>query len=157
MENRYCVIMGGGVGSRFWPFSRNYRPKQFLDFFGTGRTLLQMSFDRFAKIVPKENIFVVTNEMYAELVKEQLPEMTDDRILLEPQRRNTAPCIAWAAYHIQAINPKANIIVAPSDHLILKEDEFCRCINQGLAFVDKYPALLTFCLLYTSPSPRDCS
>ena len=143
MENRYCVIMGGGVGSRFWPFSRNYRPKQFLDFFGTGRTLLQMSFDRFAKIVPKENIFVVTNEMYAELVKEQLPEMTDDRILLEPQRRNTAPCIAWAAYHIQAINPKANIIVAPSDHLILKEDEFCRCINQGLAFVDKYPALLT--------------
>ena len=126
MENRYCVIMGGGVGSRFWPFSRNNRPKQFLDFFGIGRSLLQMSFDRFAKIIPKDHIFIVTNEIYVDLIKEQLPDLPAENILLEPARRNTAPCIAWASYHIRAINPKANIVVAPSDHLILKEDEFAR-------------------------------
>ena len=143
MENRYCVIMGGGVGSRFWPFSRNNRPKQFLDFFGIGRSLLQMSFDRFAKIIPKDHIFIVTNEIYVDLIKEQLPDLPAENILLEPARRNTAPCIAWASYHIRAINPKANIVVAPSDHLILKEDEFARCVNQGLEFVAKYPALLT--------------
>ena len=143
MENRYCVIMGGGIGSRFWPFSRNNRPKQFLDFFGIGRSLLQMSYDRFIKIIPKDHIFIVTNEIYVDLVKEQLPDIAEENILLEPTRRNTAPCIAWASYHIQALNPNANIVVAPSDHLILKEDEFAQCINRGLDFVSKYPALLT--------------
>ena len=143
MENRYCVIMGGGIGSRFWPFSRATRPKQFLDFFGTGRSLLQMSYDRFVKVIPKDHIFIVKNESYADLVKEQLPELSDKQILLEPQRRNTAPCVAWAAYHIQALNPKANIVVAPSDHVILKEEEFGRCLLKGLQFVEKYPALLT--------------
>ena len=109
MENRYCVIMGGGIGSRFWPFSRNNRPKQFLDFFGIGRSLLQMSYDRFIKIIPKDHIFIVTNEIYVDLVKEQLPDIAEENILLEPTRRNTAPCIAWASYHIQALNPNANI------------------------------------------------
>ena len=91
MENRYCVIMGGGIGSRFWPFSRNNRPKQFLDFFGIGRSLLQMSYDRFIKIIPKDHIFIVTNEIYVDLVKEQLPDIAEENILLEPTRRNTAP------------------------------------------------------------------
>ncbi len=143
MENRYCVIMGGGIGSRFWPFSRNNHPKQFLDFFGTGRSLLQMSYDRCAKIIPRDHIFIVTNVLYKDLVREQLPEVAQENILLEPTRRNTAPCIAWAAYHIQALNPNANIVVAPSDHLILREDEFAQCVNRGLDFAAKYPALLT--------------
>ena len=102
MKDNYCVIMGGGIGSRFWPFSRESYPKQFLDFFGTGRSLLQMTFDRFSKIIPIENIYIVTNEQYASLVKEQLPELGKSQILLEPARRNTAPCIAYAAYHIKA-------------------------------------------------------
>ena len=97
--------MGGGIGSRFWPFSRKDLPKQFLDFFGTGRSLLQQTFDRFKKVVPPNQILIVTNAMYAELVKEQLPEISDEQILLEPCRRNTAPCIAWASYHIRALDP----------------------------------------------------
>lgn len=142
-KNNFCVIMGGGIGSRFWPFSRKDLPKQFLDFFGTGRSLLQQTFDRFNKIIPTENILIVTNDIYANLVKEQLPELTDSQILLEPTRRNTAPCIAWAAYHIRALNPEANIVVAPSDHLILKEEEFLTAIEKGLAFVDRDDKLLT--------------
>ena len=123
-SNNYCVIMAGGIGSRFWPYSRKNKPKQFLEFFGTGHTLLQLTYDRYSKIVPPENIFIATNVQYEDLVKEQLPEVATDRILLEPTRRNTAPCIAWASYHIQQMNPDANIIVAPADHLILKEGEF---------------------------------
>lgn len=143
MGNNYCVIMGGGIGSRFWPFSRTHLPKQFLDFFGTGRSLLQMTYDRFAKILPKENIIIVTNENYAALIKEQLPELNDDQILFEPQRRNTAPCIAWASYHIRSKNPNANIVVAPSDHLILNEEEFVNTIQNGLNFVKDKKNLLT--------------
>ena len=142
MDN-YCVIMGGGIGSRFWPFSRKTLPKQFLDFFGTGRSLLQQTFDRFQKVIPTENILIVTNAMYADLVKEQLPELDEKQILLEPARRNTAPCIAWAAYHIRALNPNANIVVAPSDHLILKEEEFRAAIIKGLEFVSHSEKLLT--------------
>ncbi len=143
MKDNYCVIMGGGIGSRFWPFSRESYPKQFLDFFGTGRSLLQMTFDRFKKIIPIENIFIVTNEVYAELIKEQLPEMNDAQILMEPTRRNTAPCIAFASYHIQSINPNANIVVAPSDHLILKEDVFLQNVSTALDFVKKNKSLVT--------------
>ena len=143
MKDNYCVIMGGGIGSRFWPFSRESYPKQFLDFFGTGRSLLQMTFDRFSKIIPVENIFIVTNEAYADLIKEQLPELKEDQILLEPARRNTAPCIAYAAYHIRACNPNANIVVAPSDHLILKEDIFLKDVQKGLDFVKNNNALVT--------------
>jgi mannose-1-phosphate guanylyltransferase len=135
--------MGGGIGSRFWPFSRTHLPKQFLDFFGTGRSLLQMTYDRFSKILPKENILIVTNESYAGLIKEQLPDISDAQILLEPQRRNTAPCIAWASYHIRGLNPNANIVVAPSDHLIMKEEDFENTIREGLDFVRKNNALLT--------------
>ncbi|MDR1937109.1 MAG: mannose-1-phosphate guanylyltransferase [Tannerellaceae bacterium] len=143
MKDNYCVIMGGGIGSRFWPFSRVSYPKQFLDFFGSGRSLLQMTFDRFAKIIPEENIYVVTNELYFSLVKEQLPDIQDNQVLLEPSRRNTAPCIAYAAYHIKACNPNANIVVAPSDHLILKEDVFLRDVQKGLEFVKENRALVT--------------
>ncbi len=135
--------MGGGIGSRFWPFSRKTLPKQFLDFFGTGRSLLQQTFDRFNKIIPAENIFIVTNAIYADLVSEQLPELKREQILLEPARRNTAPCIAWASYHIQALNPNANIVVAPSDHLILKETEFLEAVSNGLDFAAKSDILLT--------------
>lgn len=143
MKNDYCVIMGGGIGSRFWPFSREKNPKQFLDFFGTGRSLLQQTYDRFAKIIPPENIYIVTNALYAGLMREQLPQLTDRQILLEPCRRNTAPCIAYAAYHIQARNPNANIVVTPSDHLILKEDVFLSDVRRGLDFVKNNNTLLT--------------
>lgn len=145
MTNRdnYCVIMAGGIGSRFWPYSRKDKPKQFLDFFGMGRTLLQQTFDRYSKIVPEENIFVATNSQYEELVKEQLPQLNQNQILPEPARRNTAPCVAWASAHIQKMNPNANIIVAPADHLILKEDEFIEAITKGLEFVNESPQLLT--------------
>ena len=142
-NNNYCVIMAGGIGSRFWPYSRKNKPKQFLDFFGTGQTLLQLTFDRYSKIVPSGNIFIATNSQYVDLVKEQLPQLEDRQILPEPARRNTAPCIAWASAHIQKMNPNANVIVAPADHLILKENEFIKAITQGLEFVAQSPQLLT--------------
>ena len=141
--DNYCVIMGGGVGSRFWPYSRESRPKQFLDIFATGRTLLQMTYDRFSKVVPKENFVVVTNAIYRDLVLEQLPELTPGQILLEPMRRNTAPCIGWATYHIQAKNPNANIVVTPADHLILQEDVFDEAIRRSLDYVHNHPKLVT--------------
>lgn len=143
MNNNFCIIMAGGIGSRFWPLSRVAKPKQFLDILGTGRTFLQQTFDRFSKIVPVENFLVVTNFKYKKLVQEQIPELKDEQILLEPLRRNTAPCVAYAAYKIQTKNPDANLIVAPSDHLILKEEEFIRQINNGLDFVKENNALLT--------------
>jgi mannose-1-phosphate guanylyltransferase len=143
MKDTFCVIMSGGIGSRFWPLSRESMPKQFLDFFGTGRSLLQMTVDRFARLIPVENIYIVTNKRYASLVKEQFPEFSDDQILLEPARRNTAPCIAYAAYRIRAVNPRASIVVAPSDHLILKVDEFLSSISKGIDFVKDRDALVT--------------
>lgn len=135
--------MAGGVGSRFWPFSRNNRPKQFLDFFGTGRSLLQLTFDRFRHLMPAENILIVSNVIYKDLILEQLPELKPNQVLLEPNRRNTAPCIAYAVNRINAITDKANIIVAPSDHLILKELDFLETIKVGLDFVEKNNSLLT--------------
>ena len=143
--------MCGGVGSRFWPYSRADRPKQFIDFFGTGRTLLQMSYDRILPVVPRENVIVVTNERYAPLVKEQLPELDPSNILLEPARRNTAPCIAWAAYHIIARDPEASMIVTPSDHLITNENVFEQCVVTGFDFVERNDALLTFGINPTRP------
>lgn len=135
--------MAGGVGSRFWPLSKQKKPKQFLDILGTGRTLLQMTFDRFNQICPTENIYIVTSSDYNEIVKEQLPELNQSQILLEPVRRNTAPCIAYANYKILNHNPEANIVTAPSDHLILKVDEFIKVIEEGLEFVSNKDALLT--------------
>lgn len=143
MEQNYCIIMAGGVGSRFWPFSRNDRPKQFLDFFGTGRSLLQMTYDRLRKLVPAQNILIVSNVIYKDLILEQLPEIKPDQVLLEPNRRNTAPCIAYAVNRIKAITPKANIIVAPSDHLIMKENDFLETIKVGFDFVEKNDCMLT--------------
>ena len=151
MENNYCVIMGGGIGTRFWPFSRETRPKQFLDFFGIGRSLLQMTFDRFSKIVPVDNIYIVTNQHYVDLVREQLPLLSEKQILLEPARRNTAPCIAYAAYHIKACNPEANIVVTPSDHLIMEETVFIEDIRKGLEFVKNNNALVTLGIVPSRP------
>lgn len=143
--------MCGGIGSRFWPYSRESRPKQFLDFLGTGRSLLQMSFDRISSLVPPENVLVVTNAQYKPLISEQLPELPDDNILLEPARRNTAPCIAWAAYHIAARDPEASIIVCPSDHLITRDEVFRDAILKGFEFVETHDALLTLGITPTRP------
>lgn len=135
--------MAGGIGSRFWPMSRNAFPKQFLDILGTGQTLLQQTYSRFLKICPNENIFIVTNESYVDLVKKQLPKLPSSNILGEPLRRNTAPCVAFAAFKIAAKNPDANMVVAPSDHIILKETAFNEAITKGLAFTAANDALLT--------------
>ncbi len=143
--------MCGGVGSRFWPFSRNDRPKQFLDFFGTGRSLLQMTVDRILPLIPAENIILVTNSAYADIIREQLPEIKDSNILLEPARRNTAPCICWAAHHIVALDPEATMVTLPSDHLILKEETFREVLKEGLEFVESGNRLLTIGLKPTSP------
>lgn len=155
-ENNYCVIMAGGVGSRFWPFSRNKKPKQFLDFFGTGRSLLQMTIDRFRPIVPIENILIVTNVLYRDLVLEQIPDLKAEQVLCEPARRNTAPCIAYAAARIKAMEAKgerrkARIVVAPSDHLILQEETFRQTIQQGFDFIENNDALLTLGMKPTRP------
>lgn len=135
--------MAGGIGSRFWPLSKNSKPKQFLDILGIGKTLLQQTFERFEKICPYENIYIVTNEIYKDLVVEQLPKIAKNQILLEPSRRNTAPCIAYANYKIQKKNPDAKIVVAPSDHLILKEKKFAKTIKEAFNFVEKNKVLLT--------------
>ena len=151
MKNNYCIIMAGGVGSRFWPFSRNDKPKQFLDFFGTGRTLLQMTYDRILPLIPKENIYIVSNQKYRDMILEQLPDIKPEQVLLEPLRRNTAPCIAYAVYKIHQENKKANVLVVPSDHLITNEEEFKRIITEGLRFTAYNDALLTLAMKPTRP------
>lgn len=135
--------MAGGIGSRFWPFSRNNHPKQFHDILGTGRTMIQQTVDRFEGICPKENVYIVTNRIYAQKVKEQLPFLKDAQILLEPIARNTAPCVAYAAYKILVDNPDANIIVAPSDHVILKEEAFKDYIRTALSETSKKDIIVT--------------
>lgn len=153
-NNIYCVIMAGGIGSRFWPLSRKKLPKQFLDFYGTGSSLLQQTYERYKKIVDKENIYIVTNIEYTDLVKKQLADIQPKQILSEPTRRNTAPCMAWATYHIHAKNPEASIIFTPADHLIVKEDEFVSDINKGLQFVDTYERLLCIGIRPHRPETR---
>ena len=167
-KNNYCVIMAGGVGSRFWPFSRENKPKQFLDFFGTGRSLLQMTVDRFRPIVPIENMFIVTNVAYKQMIMEQIPDLAEAQILCEPARRNTAPCIAYATAHIRALCLKragmtaanqdwnhpemqANIVVAASDHLILEEDKFRETICKAFEFVAQNDAIATLGMHPTRP------
>ncbi len=135
--------MAGGIGSRFWPISRDKHPKQFLDILSTGKSLLRQTFERFASICPKENIYVVTNESYVDLVKQQLPELTDHQVLGEPMRRNTAPCIAYASYKIAQINPDANMVVAPSDHVITNEKAFHEAIAHAFDFTEKEDSLVT--------------
>ena len=149
--NNYVAIMAGGIGSRFWPASRTAKPKQFLDILGAGKSLLQLTFERFLKLCPVEHIFVVTNVDYHELVKAQLPQLSDQQILLEPSRNNTAPCIAYTAFKLQALNPDANLVVAPSDHIILDEANFIRTLQQGLDFTAQSDALLTLGIRPTRP------
>lgn len=141
--NAYCVIMAGGIGSRFWPLSRTDMPKQFLDILGTGRTLIQQTVGRFKEICPVENIYIVSSSEYGEIIREQVPEIQANQILLEPLRKNTAPCIAYANHVIYRRNPDASIIVAPSDHMIMDERDFNRVINKALDFVRGRDALLT--------------
>lgn len=160
--------MAGGVGSRFWPFSREEKPKQFLDFFGTGRSLLQMTVDRFRPLIPIENMFIVTNVAYKQMILEQVPDLSEGQILCEPARRNTAPCIAYATAHIRAICLKragltaqtqdwsrpemqANIVVAASDHLILEEDKFRQTISKAFDFVSQNKAICTLGMQPTRP------
>jgi mannose-1-phosphate guanylyltransferase len=167
-QNNYCVIMAGGIGSRFWPYSRQDKPKQFLDFFGTGRSLLQMTVDRFRPLVPIENMFIVTNIAYKQIILEQIPDMKEQQVLCEPARRNTAPCIAYATAHIRAIclkraglnaynqdwerdELKANIVVAASDHLILEEEKFRQTIQRAFDFVGTHDAICTLGMTPTRP------
>lgn len=135
--------MAGGIGSRFWPLSTADRPKQFIDILGIGKTLLQLTFERFNRIIPAENVYVVTSEKYKDLVMEQLPQLIESQVLLEPIRRNTAPCIAYATYKILSVCPTAKIVVSPSDHLILKEDLFLNEIEKGLQFAGEKEVLVT--------------
>ncbi|WP_461790629.1 mannose-1-phosphate guanylyltransferase [Pedobacter sp.] len=142
-KNKYALIMAGGVGSRFWPVSRTEFPKQFIDFFGIGKTLIQSTYERFLEICPPENIFIVTNEIYTDLIKEQLPDMMDNQILAEPMMRNTAPCIAYGAMKIAEINPEATIVVAPSDHTIANQAAFVKAIDKCMEVATGCECLIT--------------
>lgn len=143
--------MAGGIGSRFWPMSRTSQPKQFIDILGSGETLIQQTFKRFERVCPSENIYIVTNEIYREQIKKQIPHINDEQIVCEPARRNTAPCIAYANYKIHKINPDANIIVAPSDHIILKEDEFMEVISKALEATRENDWLVTLGITPSRP------
>lgn len=151
MENNYCVIMAGGIGSRFWPMSTPNKPKQFLDVLGIGKSLLQMTFERLLNVAPENNIFIVTNTAYAKLIKEQLPQIDSSRILTEPKRKNTAPCIMYAAAKIFDLNPNATLVVAPSDHLILKEEKFVNIIEIAIDQARNYDRLVTLGIKPTRP------
>ena len=151
IKNNHLVIMAGGVGSRFWPMSTPDYPKQFIDVLGCGRTLIQLTADRFKGICLPENVWVVTSEKYAETVKEQLPEIADDHILREPCRRNTAPCIAYVSWKIKARNPKANMVVTPSDHIVMDVTEFQRVIDAAMKFTADSDAILTLGMKPTRP------
>ncbi|MBR5432714.1 MAG: mannose-1-phosphate guanylyltransferase [Bacteroidales bacterium] len=151
-DKYYAVIMAGGVGSRFWPVSRNGMPKQFLDILGVGKTFLQMTVDRFAKIVPKENILIVTAAKYKDLVAEQLPEIAPENVLLEPYKRNTAPCIAYATYKLISRNPDATVVVSPSDHYIADEGLFTDTVCSVMKYASTNNDLFTIGIKPTSPN-----
>ncbi|HTK22087.1 MAG TPA: mannose-1-phosphate guanylyltransferase [Mucilaginibacter sp.] len=150
-KDYYAIIMAGGIGSRFWPISRTSHPKQFIDILGTGKTLIQNTYERFLKVCPKENIYIVTNENYLDLVKIQLPDIGDQQILTEPVMRNTAPCIAYGCFKIESINPKASIVVAPSDHLILDEAAFITAIEKSLKIASENQCLITLGIMPSRP------
>lgn len=149
--NNHLVIMAGGVGSRFWPMSTSDKPKQFIDVLGTGQSLLQLTYDRFDGVCPPENVWVVTNKKYFDIVHEQLPNVPVENILLEPCRRNTAPCIAYVSWRIKSINPKANVVVTPSDHIVTNRKEFNRIINSCLDFTSDTDAIVTLGITPTCP------
>lgn len=150
-SNNYLVIMAGGVGSRFWPLSTDAKPKQFLDIMGCGRTLLQLTYDRFRNVVPKQNVWVVTSKDYVDDVKAQLPEIDATQVLAEPCRRNTAPCICYVSWRIKKVNPKANIVVSPSDHMVADEHAFEQAVNDSLDFASETDAIVTLGLKPTRP------
>ena len=147
----YCIIMAGGIGARFWPMSRQNRPKQFLDILGTGKSFIRHTYERFAKTVPADHFLVVTNRKYKQLVLEHLPELAEHQVLCEPVGRNTAPCIAYAAYMLAAQDPEASMIVTPADHLILNEEDFRSVIGECLDFAKTHQALLTVGIKPTRP------
>lgn len=147
----YVVIMAGGTGTRFWPYSRNHKPKQFLDILGTGRSLLQMTFDRFKDYVPDENIWIVSNELYKDVINEQLPGLTSDQVLLEPLKRNTAPCVAYALYKIKQKDPNAILVITPADHFIQHTEKFIRCIDMAVQEAEKNQNLVTIGIEPTRP------
>lgn len=147
----HLVIMAGGIGSRFWPMSTPQCPKQFVDVLGCGRTFIQLTVDRFKGVVPAENVWVVTSEAYRDIVAEQLPDMPEGNILLEPCRRNTAPCIAYVSWRIKLKDPKANIVVSPSDHLVLNVPEFQRVISSALQYASETDAIVTLGMKPTRP------
>ena len=149
--NNNLVIMAGGVGSRFWPMSTTECPKQFIDVFGTGRTFIQMTYDRFKGVIAPENVWVVTSQKYADIVAEQLPDIPKGNILLEPCRRNTAPCIAYVSWRIKAKNPKANLVITPADHLVTDVYEFQRVITSALKFTSETDAIVTLGMTPTRP------
>lgn len=151
MDNNYCIILAGGIGSRFWPYSRKRRPKQFLDFFGTGESLLQQTYRRYAPVFAKGHIYVVTNTRYETFVREQLPDLPPESILLEPIQRNTAAAIAYAAKHIHAVNPDAVLAIAPSDHLVTKEQIFAERIRQALELAATKETIVTLGIKPTYP------
>ena len=151
IKNNHVVIMAGGVGSRFWPMSTPDMPKQFIDILGCGRTMIQLAYDRFNGICLPENVWVVTSAAYADKVKEQLPELADDHILREPCRRNTAPCVAYVSWKIKARNPKANIVVTPSDHIVLDTREFQRVVLSAMKFTSDSDAIVTLGMKATRP------
>lgn len=150
-SHTYVAIMAGGVGSRFWPGSREARPKQFLDMLGVGKSLLRLTFERFLPICPAAHIFIVTNAAYRDLVKEHLPELSDEQIIGEPSRNNTAPCIAFTAFKLAGLDPESNMIVAPSDHIVLQESVFHDKINQALFFSAERDALVTLGITPSRP------
>ncbi len=152
-NNNYCVILAGGKGRRLWPCSRNAKPKQFVDFFGTGRTQLQQTFDRMAKVVPADHIYINTSEDYVELVREQLPNVNSDHIMVEPIHRNTAPSTAWACHRISRQNPDARIVTTPSDQAVFNEEAFCKNVQDGLDFVASHDGCLTMGVKPTRPEP----
>ncbi len=150
-KDNHLVIMAGGVGSRFWPMSTEEKPKQFIDVLGVGRSLLQLTMDRFRGVCNPENVWVVTNKKYAAIVHEQLPEIPENHILQEPCRRNTAPCIAYVSWRIKTLNPKANVVVTPSDHVVTNEVEFRRVVTQCLDFTSESDAIVTLGMKPTRP------
>ena len=143
MRNNHIVIMAGGVGSRFWPLSTPEYPKQFIDILGCGRTLIQLTVDRFKGIAPMSNFWVVTNAAYVDIVKQQIPDMPESHILAEPAARNTAPCIAWACWSIKKEDPQANVVVTPADAVVMNPEEFRRVIKNALAFTENNNAIVT--------------
>jgi mannose-1-phosphate guanylyltransferase len=151
-KNNYVAIMAGGIGSRFWPMSKTSYPKQFLDILNTGKTLIQATYDRFSSFIPEENIFVVTSEEYVSLVSAQLPQLSKENIVAEPQRKNTAACVAYISFKLKKINPKANMIVAPSDHLIGDLDLFTQACQKALNYTSSSDSIVTLGINPTHPN-----